>query len=135
MPNVVFDANVLVSAALNITSTPAQALLLAIEQDLVVFSETTFAEISAVLARPKFSFLGSRRDEFLALIAPHQAFFEPGESIKVCRDPKDDAYLEVAVASDAWAIVSGDDDLLVLDPFRSIRILRPAEYLASVMAR
>jgi putative PIN family toxin of toxin-antitoxin system len=95
----------------------------------------TFAEISAVLARPRFSYLGSRRDEFLALIAPRQAFFEPVEALTVCRDPEDDVYLELAVASEAWAIATGDEDLLVLDPFRQIRILRPADYLSLVGAR
>jgi uncharacterized protein len=45
-----------------------------------------------------------------------------------CRDPKDDKYLELALA--AGAETSGDDDLLVLHPWRSVRILRPADYLA-----
>jgi predicted nucleic acid-binding protein len=48
-----------------------------------------------------------------------------------CRDAKDDKYLELALAAGAWAIVSGDADLLVLHPWRGVRILRPAEYLAA----
>jgi predicted nucleic acid-binding protein len=47
-----------------------------------------------------------------------------------CRDSKDNTYLELALAAGAWAIVSGDEDLLVLDPWRSVRLLRPAAYLA-----
>jgi len=48
-----------------------------------------------------------------------------------CRDPKDNKYLELALAAGAETIVSGDDDLLVLDPWRGARIMRPADYLAA----
>jgi predicted nucleic acid-binding protein len=47
-----------------------------------------------------------------------------------CRDPKDDKYLELALAAGAEIIVSSDDDLLVLHPWRGARILRPADYHA-----
>ena len=39
------------------------------------------------------------------------------EQITVCPDPKDDKFLSLAVSAKASAIVSGDDDLLVLHPF------------------
>jgi len=47
-----------------------------------------------------------------------------------CRDAKNNKYLELALASGAGTLVTGDADLLVLHPWRSVRILRPAEYLA-----
>ena len=47
-----------------------------------------------------------------------------------CRDPADDIYLELALAAGADVIVSGDRDLLVLDPWRDVRILAPADFLA-----
>jgi uncharacterized protein len=46
-----------------------------------------------------------------------------------CRDPDDNMYLELALAAQAATIVSGDHDLLVLHPWRGIRIVRPAGYL------
>ena len=51
------------------------------------------------------------------------------ERITVCRDPKDNKFLEVAVAGKADVIVSGDQDLLVLHPFAGIPILQPAAFL------
>ncbi len=51
------------------------------------------------------------------------------ESITVCRDPDDDKFLERAVSGNADYLVSRDDDLLALHPFREIPILRPAEFL------
>ena len=49
-----------------------------------------------------------------------------------CRDPKDNKDLELALAARAGTIVSSDDDLLVLHPWRGVRVLRPAAYLAEV---
>ena len=49
--------------------------------------------------------------------------------ICACRDPRDDKFLEVAVHGRADAIVTGDADLLALNPFRGIAILTPASYL------
>lgn len=55
--------------------------------------------------------------------------FKPAERVMNCRDPKDDKYLELALASRADTIVSSDRDLLVLHPWRGVRILQPADYL------
>jgi putative PIN family toxin of toxin-antitoxin system len=49
--------------------------------------------------------------------------------IHACRDPRDDKFLEVAVHGHADLIVTGDADLLALNPFQGIAILTPAEYL------
>lgn len=54
----------------------------------------------------------------------------PTRSITACRDPKDNKFLEVAVAGRADVIVSGDDDLLVLSPFEGIPVITPARFLA-----
>jgi putative PIN family toxin of toxin-antitoxin system len=54
---------------------------------------------------------------------------QPVEKIKVCRDPKDDKYLELAVSAKAYCIITGDKDLLVLNPFENIPIISSAEFL------
>ncbi len=46
------------------------------------------------------------------------------------RDVKDNIYLELPLASGAHTIISSDNDLLVLDPWRGVRDLTPAAYLA-----
>lgn len=51
------------------------------------------------------------------------------ERIAACRDPRDDQFLEVAVNGRADWIVTGDSDLLSLDPFRDIRTVTPAQML------
>lgn len=51
------------------------------------------------------------------------------ETIVVCRDPKDDKLLELAVSGNADFLVTGDKDLLVLNPFRGVEIITPREFL------
>nr|WP_294518875.1 putative toxin-antitoxin system toxin component, PIN family [uncultured Rhodopila sp.] len=46
-----------------------------------------------------------------------------------CRDPTDDKFLELAVNGRTDLILTGDADLLVLNPFRGIPILAPAIFV------
>ena len=55
------------------------------------------------------------------------------EAVQVCRDPKDNKYLELALVSSAHTIISSDNDLLTLHPWRGVRILTPARYIATSM--
>ena len=66
---------------------------------------------------------------FLAALIRDSALEDVVERIVVCRDPKDDHVLELAVNGQATCVVSGDNDLLTLHPFRDIPILKPAEFL------
>jgi predicted nucleic acid-binding protein len=50
--------------------------------------------------------------------------------LRVCRDPDDDMVLECAVVAGAQLILTGDKDLLSLNPYKGILILTPAEFLA-----
>lgn len=54
---------------------------------------------------------------------------EPIISIYDCRDPKDNKYLELAISENATCIITGDKDLLVLNPFRKIPILAASNFL------
>lgn len=51
------------------------------------------------------------------------------ERIVACRDPTDDKFLELAVNGRADVVVTGDADLLALDPFRGIPIVLPAGFV------
>ncbi len=83
------------------------------------------------MLRPKFAskISAERRDHVLRQLRERAAWFEPSVTVSDCRDVKDNKYLELAIAAEAGIIVSSDDDLTVLDPWRGIRILRPADYL------
>jgi putative PIN family toxin of toxin-antitoxin system len=96
-----------------------------------VLSEAVFGEIAEVLSRPKFTRYPTedRRSEALELLAAAARWVDPAERVEDCRDAKDNRYLELALAARAAAIVSGDEDLLVLNPWRGVRVLRPAQLL------
>jgi putative PIN family toxin of toxin-antitoxin system len=130
-PSCVFDTNVLVSALLFDRSTPAQAFFVALNVGEILVSADTIAELNDVLGREKFTQYVSEeeRTRFLQSLLHEARLVEIREEIRACRDPKDDKFLELAVNGEADCIVSGDEDLLSLDPFRGIPILTPDKFL------
>ena len=138
---VVFDTSTLVSAALRNGSVPYQALLEALGACDLCGSVTTLDELKRVLESAKFDPYLDRasRSDFIALIRHHVHLFavQDADIMTVepsCRDPKDNQFLALALAAEADAIVSSDKDLLVLNPWRGIPIVTPAEFLANARA-
>ena len=130
---VVFDTNALVSALLFEDSTPARAFFFAMAEGKVLISRDLTSEIQRVLYQPKFDryIEDSQREDFILSLVESAELINVTEAIKVCRDPKDDMILELAVSGNAEAIVTGDSDLLILHPFRGIKILSPQAFLAT----
>ena len=130
---IVFDASVIVGAAFKVDGIPRRALLLARERHTIALSTPVLDEIAEVLGRGKFAGIltADRRAEILELLTAAAAWFEPEVRVLDCRDAKDNKYLELAAAAGAGVLVSSDDDLLVLHPWRGIRILRPRDFLAA----
>jgi uncharacterized protein len=124
---VVFDANVFISALLLPSSMPRQAFDLALRAGKLLISKETLVELHTVLSRPKFERYVSaqQRDEFLTAVLRDAEVIEISQAITACRDPKDDMYLELSVNGAATHLVTGDDDLLILHPFRGIAIVQP----------
>jgi predicted nucleic acid-binding protein len=54
---------------------------------------------------------------------------KPATGVSVCRDPKDNHLLALAVDGEARYLITGDSDLLVLSPFHAIQIVTPARFL------
>lgn len=130
----VLDTNVIVSAVLAPGGKPRRCLERALGSDLLVLTDETRAEMLDVLHRPRLQrfVVASERDGVLARVAARSVRVGPSERITACRDPKDDKFLDAAVAGRVDYLVSGDEDLLVLNPFRGIPILRPAAFLEAV---
>jgi len=99
----------------------------------VLTSFEMLIELGEVLARPKFDryLLREERERFLQSFISAAALIEVVEHVDVCRDPKDNAVLELAVSGGATHIVTGED-LLVLNPFRGIAIINPEQFLADL---
>lgn len=126
----VFDTNTIISAALFSQSVPREALDKALLTGSLLVSDTTILELMTVLLREKFDRYLSRekRELFLAEFLRQTTLIDISEPVVACRDPKDDKFLEVAINGGATAIITGDDDLLVLNPYRNVRILPPRAF-------
>ena len=128
----VIDTNVLISSLFLTTSTPTKAVEKAVTQAQLIATTDTLRELIEKLHSPKFDryVRRERRDALLERVASLVEIVEVLQSICASRDPKDDRFLEAAVNGRADVIVTGDKDLLDLNPFRGIAIVTPAAYLA-----
>jgi uncharacterized protein len=128
----VVDTSVLISRMLLPGSVPGRAVALAARKADILASEATIGELAEVLARSKFDRYVTReerqtfQEEFVRLVV----WVPILQTIRACRDPRDDKFLELAVNGEADAILTGDVDLLAMHPFRGISIMTPAACLA-----
>ncbi|MGA2206847.1 MAG: putative toxin-antitoxin system toxin component, PIN family [Terracidiphilus sp.] len=133
---VVFDTSTLIGAALKVGSKPHRALMLALDSCEICGCEQMITELAAVLNRSYFDRRLTRpdREAFTAMIRNNVVTYWVDETAAAsldptCRDVSDNFILALALAAKADTIVSSDQDLLVLHPWRGIAILTPAQFL------
>jgi uncharacterized protein len=128
---IVIDTNVFISALLIKKSIPFEVVNIAFKQGIIIYSDATYAELQQVFARRKFDkyLTLEERNIFLFKLANESQSIEIKKEINVCRDAKDDKFLELAVNGNADIIVTGDADLLVLNPFQEIKIITPETFV------
>jgi putative PIN family toxin of toxin-antitoxin system len=132
----IFDTNVIVSAVLRPQSQPNVALKKAQNLGTLLVSPNTWLELETVLSRPKFNryiTLEERQNFLLDFSQTVELILTDSFSTKECRDPKDNQYLELAVNGQAECLITGDQDLLILNPFRGISILSIWEFMEKIL--
>ena len=127
----VIDTNVLVSSILIKKSSSDAALKKARSLGSLLFSEATFQELQITLSRSKFDRYVSLlvRSEFILRLKLELELVEIIKKVELCRDEKDNKFLEVAINGKADYLITGDNDLLVLRPFQDIKIMTVNEFL------
>ncbi|MCP5265228.1 MAG: putative toxin-antitoxin system toxin component, PIN family [Burkholderiaceae bacterium] len=131
----VLDTNTLISRMLAPRGIVARAVDKALATGVLLASEETLTELADVLARPKFDRYVSRevRQQFLALLSGVVRVIPITHRIEVCRDPKDDMMLHVALNGEAQWLITGDQDLLApasgFWASHGLHILSPADFL------
>lgn len=127
----ILDTNILVSAFVFKSETANIVVRHAAKKHTLLFSESTFKELKSTLLKPKFAEIVELTtiNNLIINLVRIGEFIEPKGKITVCRDPKDNKFLELAVAGNAEFIVTGDKDLLVLNPFRGIKIISPSDFI------
>lgn len=133
----VLDTGVLVSALIQRKGTTGAVLsCLRDGRFSAIFSTSILTEIIDVLGRRPFRIkYHIEADDVTALINLLRLRGElviPTRTITICRDPKDNKFIEAALAGKADWIVTGDADLLDLESFENIPMLRPAEFLTKL---
>ena len=128
---IVVDTNLFISFLLLPDSTPNKAVRRALRGSSLLVSKDTLEEMAEVLARSKFDKYISivERQEFLRKLIRIGESVTITKRLQVCRDAKDDKFLELAVNGNADMILTGDKDLLSLHPYREISIISPVDYL------
>ena len=130
------DANVVVSRQISPAGPPAQVLIRWENGEFeLLVADQILAEYERVLNYPHLARRhGMDAPAIGQLIADIRAASVvvtiSGHLAVIADDPKDDKFLECAVAGGADVIVSGDKHLLRLGSYRGIRVLSPADFLA-----
>ena len=130
----VIDTNILVRAVIRPQGTVGPVLLrLRDGAYTLLHARPLLEELVDVLNRPrirdKYGLTGQDIQTVLGLLLLRGEAVTPRERITACRDPNGDKFREVAVAGQAGVIVSGDDDLLELDPCAGMPIVGPSTFL------
>ena len=129
---VVLDSNVWISALqfAKHRGTPTRALEKAMSEDVIASREIE-AEILRVLTH-KFAWETTRARAALDTVLARAIRVQLRGTVKECRDPNDDMFLECAMRAKADLLIAGDKDLLVLGSYKGTRILTPAKYVVGL---
>lgn len=134
MLKIVLDTNILISAFL--WDGNEAELFREIEKNKVKFytSFEIINEVENVIRRKKFNELLIKAkisaEEIIEKIISLSNFVIGKKlNLNICRDPKDNKFLECAKLAKADIIVSGDKDLLILKEFDGIKILKTSQVL------
>jgi putative PIN family toxin of toxin-antitoxin system len=136
MGKVVIDANVFVSAAFG--GVPLDAVSRAFSTGKVFLSPAVIKEIDGTIRRLSSKIGEEKSGTLLTLwrrFQSHCTILAPKGRAAICRDPKDDAYLHLCSAAKADFLVTGDKDLLAVDPGSvvvlpdALKIVTPRQFL------
>lgn len=133
---IVLDTNVIVSALLKQGSIPDQVLEQAISRRCrLVVDSRIVAEYREVLERPEFPFLRFRRSAFFALVDRSDWIVADPLALSL-PDEDDRAFLEVAVAGGADALVTGNTkDFQLKEGRLAIPIVTPRQFIDMIAGR
>lgn len=127
---VVVDTNVFISAME--FASPGSTPVLALQRASLVDTLATCDEIDGEIVRllvERFRWPRGQAEQKLSGILENALHVTISGTLRLCRDPDDDKFLECAERGNADFLISGDKDLLALRQHGRTRILTPAAYL------
>ena len=136
MIKVVLDTNIYISGIL-FAGKPREVLDLAIKGKIHVFiSPDILSELRDVLSRKKFGFSPERVDIIIREIESITTMINPAKKYSiVSHDSDDNIIIDCAMESRVEYIITGDNDLLCLNKYKSITIINPALFIEEYLDR
>ncbi len=135
---VVIDTQIFLRAVINQRSLPAKIVYDYEDDYILIVSEATLAEIEDIISRPKvrkkFEFPENQISELLIRLARGERTIVH-DIPAISRDSKDDMILACALSGNAHYIVSEDQDLLVLNTYKEIKIINALDFLRVLESR
>jgi len=135
---VVIDTQIFLRAVINQRSLPAKIVYDYEDDYILIVSEATLAEIEDIISRPKvrkkFEFPENQISELLIRLARGERTIVH-DIPAISRDSKDDMILACDLSGNAHYIVSEDQDLLVLNTYKEIKIINALDFLRVLESR
>lgn len=130
MHRIVIDSNLWISYFIGERTKSKLNLILLNEKFSLLYSEALLTEISGVLARPKFSkyITATQITQLVELIVLRGEKIDVSSAVALSRDVQDDFLLSLCKDGKADYLLTGDNDLLVLNPFEDTKIMRLADF-------
>jgi putative PIN family toxin of toxin-antitoxin system len=121
---IVIDTNVRISYLIGQSLVNLTANIFT-ERVKILFRDELLAELIEVLYRPRFAkyFSSDAIQELLSLIDARGENITIRKHVKICPDKKDNFILDLCLNGKDDYLVTGDDDLLVLNPFQQTQII------------
>ncbi len=134
MTRSVIDTNILIRAIIRPVGTVGPVIVRLEEgRYQLIYSQPLLDELTRKLALPRIKDRYELTDEqvtdFIGLLTELGELVKPERRVAICRDPKDNMVIEAALAGKAEFVVTGDNDLLVLGQFETVRFITAREFL------
>ena len=101
--------------------------------DELFITDKIIEEITCVMSSSKFAVNSSEIEDYVRIIEKYsKKIVSKNISVLISRDQDDDKILQCAIDGGVDFIVTGDKDLLVLNEYESIKIIKPRDYLEIV---
>ena len=130
---VILDTNLLISYLIKADSLPGKVVDDVLRHHWILYSEATLLELTNKMTSEKLRryFSAAEGIQMILLLEQVAEYVDVKSEVNDCRDPKDNAFLALAIDGEADLLITGDQDLLILHPYQNIPIVRPADYIFS----
>lgn len=132
---VVLDTSIIVSTLLSTSPSYSRHILglaekllieLVVSYDTILELKNTFSD-TTIKKHPNYN--SNRIGKFLAWYIYNTKQYSPDIKLNICRDSKDNKFLELTLFAKVDFIISNDLDLLILKSFEGIQIVKPVNFI------